>query len=288
MFLKPNKKKQVDMPQCKYGLACSRKDCVFKHPARSKLQVQSDSESSMDDDICLPFLAGFCSFGESCYSKHPLEDECEALKKRFARKWCRFGSNCKTRGCLFRHTNPTADLVDDTTTPPKVAAPVIYATGPVYRDSSSSSLPNKLDRVSIPLGIFIPYDDSTASHAFGINDPIERFGYVNSQHSLRAEQPADCFVLDLHFQSSRTVGVVLNQILPQCIEYLESLGDKKHIWLVTGAGNHVPDRSHQLKGGVLYEAVLTAALAKLADKDFAVSEGLDPKGSKGAVRIKKK
>lgn len=114
-----------------------------------------------------------------------------------------------------------------------------------------------------------------------------RFGYVNAQHSS-SSHPEDCFVLDLHFQSCKGVGQVLDQIIPQCLDYLESsFGANKNIWLITGSGNHVPVNSHQAKGGLLFETVLTQVLARTGDS-CSVSEGVDPNGDKGAVRIRKK
>ena len=277
MFLKP--KKPVDMPVCKYASACSRKDCVFRHPPAKKAP-ESDPQAA---EVCMPFLADMCAFGSDCHNKHPSPSECEKIRAGFLTKWCRFGSTCKTKGCLYRHPNPTA-LLD--LEPKRPAAPTILATGPVYRHTSPTPpLSPKYEVVPIPIGIYVNYDEAIASHAFAIKDPIERFGYVNSQHSQFAFHSDEWFVLDLHFQSTRSVQLVLEQVIPQCLEYLETCQDKE-IWLITGAGNHVPIKSHQVQGGVLFDAVLEACLG--AKHDLCVRAGVDTKGNKSAVCIRKK
>jgi hypothetical protein len=276
------------MPNCKYGLACNRKDCVFKHPSgpRTTTTINTGGSSSdYENEVCLPFLAGTCAFGDSCFSWHPSPKETESIKKKFALKWCKFGNSCKTKGCLYKHGSSSPLLTPTSGGHVSLSsAPVILATGPLYVEPPS--LKETLEKVNIPRGLYLTWDDSLAGHAFNIKDPIERFGFVNDQHG-NVDHPEDCFVLDLHFQSCKSVLVVLDQIIPQCIDYLESpLGENKQIWLVTGAGNHVPKDSHQQKGGVLYDTVLDTVLAKA--KGFSIAEGLDANGCRGAVRIRKK
>ena len=172
MFLKTSKKKQIDLPMCKYGLGCSRKDCVFRHPTKSPAVVAAneEEESLNENEVCMPFLADMCAFGETCFYYHPSTSECEKLRKKLASKWCRFGASCKTKGCLFKHV---ADSPIQVTTPKRESAPTILATGPVYKSPSTIASPS-VDSVPIPTGIFISYDDAISTRAFDIKDPIER------------------------------------------------------------------------------------------------------------------
>ena len=279
------------MPVCKYGQACNRKDCVFRHPAKSAVaKFEESSESVNDQEVCLPYLASVCAFGERCFYHHPSPSEAEKIRKQLESKWCRFGASCKTNGCLFKHPPQGSCSSSDSsphspiTTPKRV--PTVVATGPVYRASTAPAATPSFETVPIPKGVYLSYDDALATQAILIKDPIERFGLVNQQQSAA---PEDCFVLDLHFQSCKTVLTVLDQVLPQCIEYLESpLGQSKNIWLVTGSGRHVPLNSHQVKGGVLLETVLSAVIARTADIKLEISVGTDALGNRGAVRIRKK
>ena len=170
MFLKTSKKKQIDMPMCKYGLGCSRKDCVFRHPTKGAAPVVEDDESLNENEVCMPYLADMCAFGETCFYYHPSTQECEKLRKKLSGKWCRFGSSCKTKGCLFKHV---ADSPIQVTTPKRESAPTVLATGPVYKSPSTIASPG-VDAVSIPIGIYMTYDDAISARAFDIKDPIER------------------------------------------------------------------------------------------------------------------
>ena len=169
MFLKTSKKKQIDLPMCKYGLGCSRKDCVFRHPIKSQVVVEDD-ESLNENEVCMPYLADMCAFGETCFYYHPNPQECDKLRKKLASKWCRFGINCKTKGCLFKHV---ADSPIQVTTPKRETAPTILATGPVYK-SPPTVTSAAIESVPIPVGIYLTYDDAISTRAFDIKDPIER------------------------------------------------------------------------------------------------------------------
>jgi hypothetical protein len=170
----------------------------------------------------------------------------------------------------------------------------VVASGPVFRAESVQEVPtiSNLPSVKIPDCVWRSYPDNISSEAFGIENPIERFAYVNSK-AKPAPSIVDnegCFVLDLHFQSTKTVQVVLNQIFPQCIKYLSSdFGTTgNNIWLITGAGSSVP-KGHQARGGVLYDFVLTAVVDLAAKHDgLSVSEGIAPGGAKGAIRLSHK
>jgi len=80
---------------CDYGAACNRKGCVYRHPAKG--------EVPKTEQVCMPYLAGFCQYGNRCRNLHPPDDECEAKRLHCSMTWCEWGAACRTQGCLFRH-----------------------------------------------------------------------------------------------------------------------------------------------------------------------------------------
>jgi hypothetical protein len=83
-----------------------------------------------------------------------------------------------------------------------------------------------------------------ASAAFAERDPLERFRLVSAPHG-RAD------VLDLHFQSTASYRVVLDSRLGSAVRAAGAAG----VWVLTGSGHHVPQQSHQARGGLLFESV---------------------------------
>jgi hypothetical protein len=146
--------------------------------------------------------------------------------------------------------------------------------------------------VKIPDSVWRTYPENIAIEAFAIDNPIQRFAFVNSKAKPAPSivENEGCFVLDLHFQSTKTVETVLNQIFPQCIRYLSAdFGTTgNNIWLITGTGSSVP-KGHQKRGGVLYESVLRAVIDLAAKHDWLeISEGIVPGGARGAIRLRHK
>ena len=289
--MKPNGKKKVDAPVCRYGSACTRKDCFYKHEIRSPRKPEDTLDPTAE--ICMAFLAGSCSFGDNCYNRHPLEAECEGLIAKLALKPCKFGPSCWTEGCLYNHDPVSAQLPDRDFVARGPCAPVVLALGPVFKADVIQEIPtiSNLPSTKIPDTVWRVYPDNIATEAFSIDDPIARFAYVNGK-AKPAPSMVDsegCFVIDLHFQSTKSVEVVLAQIFPQCIRYLSAdSGIKGNIWLITGAGRHVP-AGHQSKGGILYDAVLSAVV-DLSTRNpwLEVSEGVAPGGIRGAIRLRHK
>ena len=91
-------KKVTQMPMCSYGAACTRKDCIYRHPPKAPKEQIVKS-----DEICKPYLAGLCAFGSRCHNRHPPREEAEQLRRRYASTACQWGENCRSEGCLFRH-----------------------------------------------------------------------------------------------------------------------------------------------------------------------------------------
>lgn len=291
MFMKPSTKKKVDVVVCRYGSACTRKDCFYKHDTKSPKKTLDPLDPTVD--ICMAYLAGSCSFGDNCYNRHPADSECQSMVAKLATRPCKFGSKCWTDTCLYSHDSTEASLLGDISKTRGPPAPVVLASGPVFKAESVQEVPtiSNLLSTNIPETVWRVYLPSIAAEAFAIEDPIARFAFVNAR-AKPAPSMVDnegCFVIDLHFQSTKSVEVVLNQIFPQCIRYLSAdSGVKGNIWLITGAGRHVPS-GHQAKGGVLYDSVLSAVV-DLATKNawLEVAEGIASGGIKGAIRLRHK
>ena len=119
--------------------------------------------------------------------------------------------------------------------------------------------------VKMPQELWVPVRDA---HVFDIRDPLERYYRVAS----RQRSPE---VVDLHFQSSRTAGQVLDAVLEPTIAV------HGHAWVVTGTGHHAPTESHQKRSGVLYHCVHEYLDANAYD--FAVAK--DSRGHAGAFLV---
>jgi hypothetical protein len=290
MSLRSQSKNKIEVA-CRYGSACNRKGCFYKH---TRISPKTVDPSDPTVDICFAYLAGNCSFDTKCFNRHPSDSECEAIIEKLHSKPCRFGKNCYTEGCLYNHGDSVSDVKAVHATIRNPSAPVVMASGPVFKAESVQEAPtiSNIPSVKIPESVWRTYPENIAVEAFSIENPIERFAFVNSKAKQAPSIIDDegCFVLDLHFQSTRTVETVLKQITPQCLRYLSAdFGTKgNNIWLITGSGSSVP-RGHQAKGGVLYDTVLAAAIDLATKHDWLdVAEGIVPGGGKGAIRLRHK
>ena len=123
--------------------------------------------------------------------------------------------------------------------------------------------------VIIPKEVWLPSTaNSDCFHLFP--NPIERFKAVNSHHksylasvtiplcfdsnknnnSIQNSKGTKATLLDVHFQSAKTITPVLNRFL------VPALKKNDEVWIVTGSGHHVA-AGHQKRegGGVLFNAV---------------------------------
>lgn len=121
--------------------------------------------------------------------------------------------------------------------------------------------------VRIPQDLWNPHINRDA-HVFHIPDPMERYEAVCATVSRDD-------VVDLHFQSTKTFGVVLADILPR------KLRDYNEVWVVTGTGHHVGSSTHQKGGGALESAVLSW----LAREGYDFVRGRDRNGHTGAILV---
>mmetsp|Transcript_10480 Transcript_10480/g.18931 ORF Transcript_10480/g.18931 Transcript_10480/m.18931 type:complete len:361 (+) Transcript_10480:106-1188(+) len=120
------KASKVQVPECRYGAACMRPDCVFRHPPKTKDPAAKLEKS---DKVCFSFVAGQCAFGRQCRDKHPDEASCRTIRERYAKIDCQWGKGCKTEGCLYRH--PTDEPIGPPMPPPqRKPQPAVFAEGP--------------------------------------------------------------------------------------------------------------------------------------------------------------
>jgi hypothetical protein len=141
------------------------------------------------------------------------------------------------------------------------------ATPPSYHLNQNSV--SHANTVRIPQDLWNPHENRDPS-VFFISDPLERY-YKVATTVRRAD------VIDLHFQSTKTFGVVLSSILPH------KLYEMDEVWIVTGTGHHVGRKTHQKAGGALEGAVIQW----LSDEGYNFSCGKDRNGLGGALLVRR-
>eukprot|EP00929_Paragymnodinium_shiwhaense_P106252 TRINITY_DN7149_c0_g1_i1.p1 TRINITY_DN7149_c0_g1~~TRINITY_DN7149_c0_g1_i1.p1 ORF type:complete len:1019 (-),score=170.08 TRINITY_DN7149_c0_g1_i1:149-3205(-) len=267
------KSKVQQVPNCRYGVACTRADCVFKHPPKPKKGDKVDLPKS--DKVCFAFVAGKCVFGKQCHDKHPDEASCGTIRARYASIDCQWGRDCRSEGCLYRH--PSDEVVGPALKlEPQSQQPAVYARGPVIAsatpggdagtDAMRKAPSASPGSVPIPKAISQAADLRDAS-AFEISDPLDRFLAVNARNT--GTQSAA--LLDLHFQTLQTFGPVLDEALAERIKMCP-----QGVWiLASGAGS---TRPQMRAGGVdssggMFDAVREYLRRKRYD--FAVGYDAD-------------
>jgi hypothetical protein len=98
--------KRKSMEVCFYGAACSRPNCSFKH------EEGKGNYNSLQVEPCRLDLAGLCyATAETCKKRHLVGDDRIRLIHNMSRTPCRFGLECRTKNCLYRHPQlPSADV----------------------------------------------------------------------------------------------------------------------------------------------------------------------------------
>jgi len=275
-----SKAAKVQVPECRYGAACTRKDCVFKHPPKKQTPQAPSQDKS--DKVCFAFVAGRCAFGKQCRDKHPDLASCRTIRERYGKIDCQWGRGCRTEGCLYRHPGdePVGPAMPVEQPKPQ---PAVFAEGPkivpqpAMADDGRGKA-GQMAQMPIPKAIWQAADLRDAS-AFDISDPLERFFAVNA-HNSGTQSAA---LLDLHFQSTATFQSVLDEVLPDRLRMFPH-----GVWVVTGTGHHAPSKSHQrhADGGVLFDAVREY----LVRRRYHFAVGHDTDGQQGAyfVRGRKK
>lgn len=143
VFLQSKKGAKVT-EKCFYGAGCTRSDCIYQHDRSDKA-----SQPPKSTEPCMAYLAGICSFeAAACRKRHPrTQTECDDLISYYQSIPCRFGSECKTKGCLFKHPQDQCIVVEENfyVTPSasswKPAPPVAFAANSSATHVSVSSGP---------------------------------------------------------------------------------------------------------------------------------------------------
>ena len=106
-------KSKPTMKFCDYGAGCTRADCIYRHGVNGKRE-----------EVCLPFLAGKCTFkDDGCRKRHPKKEEKARLIAKYKRTRCRFGNECYTEGCLYLHPREVQTMEPNYIEPHHVAFP---------------------------------------------------------------------------------------------------------------------------------------------------------------------
>lgn len=137
-----NKVAKVEVPECRFGAACTRKGCVYRHPPKpARKEVTPGAEQSgqkKSERVCFAFVAGRCAFGRYCYDRHPDAPSCQTIRDKYAQIACQWGKGCRTEGCLYSHPS------DEVVGPPMAkvcprAQPAVVADGPLIAPRHAAS-----------------------------------------------------------------------------------------------------------------------------------------------------
>jgi hypothetical protein len=121
--LQASSKSASAMRMCEYGAGCTRPDCIYRH-----------EESGQTEEVCLPFLAGKCTFtGVGCRKIHPNKADHARLLAKYKRTRCRFSDECYTESCLYQHPR------DVKATEPSYIEPHNVAFPPLNGDSVATA-----------------------------------------------------------------------------------------------------------------------------------------------------
>lgn len=129
------------MEACFFGAGCTRKDCIFRH---DKSALASNPQS---EEPCMAYLAGYCAFNaKSCRKRHPPPAEAERLRQKYSQIRCRYGNECQTDGCLYRHQALTEPVALSWTAQPTThtAPPPVAVPGTSWRPTPPSAPPQPL------------------------------------------------------------------------------------------------------------------------------------------------
>jgi len=126
VHLQSNRGGPSNMNMCEYGEGCQRSDCIYRHPqdeqdnnndggggrpggsgggnnSNRRPSNNNKYHGGGSSDLCIPFLAGKCTFIKGCRKRHPNKDDLPRLLARYKQITCRFADECYTDGCLFSH-----------------------------------------------------------------------------------------------------------------------------------------------------------------------------------------
>jgi len=289
-------------PVCRHMLnnACYRSDCQFSH--------------DVEGHTCLFWLRGRCGKGESCRFMHGYN--IEAMETFEEMQCVSVSTPMVRRRALsideynYRHKTALMSTTPIVTTPLSASSPTfIYENNNIQETKQETNKENEGDSPkfsfasvaskgyskasfskSPPSAVSTPSPSNNSrtsptfakipmelwtvsphrnSSMFNITDPIKRYHEVSLCH-IRKD------VLDLHFQSLKTLPVVLKAILPG------KLRECGEVWIVTGNNNQHVSKGNKGGGGVLEKAVVTW----LKREGYVFLKGRDKHGCGGALLVK--
>ena len=290
MYLRPPKSKRKGkasskpqkMPECKYGAACTRKGCIYRHPKK----IESVSSSTVDNRrVCLAYLAELCPYGKNCMNRHPPIEEANELIYMFSQQLCRFGSSCRTEGCLYSHPQPeinpeassnssmSATATEWTPYGADRANSVFHVPTLVpqqwpkaEQNMSGSNWSAEAAKVATSENSSLLDSAAKQSRAkvqlLGVKSVVipteiwkdNRFRDPSIFHSIldplarfskvNEDSPDKC--IDLHFISKKELIRVLDVVMPQ-------FSYENNVWVITGSGHHRD--GHQAEGVLFFSVV---------------------------------
>lgn len=243
-------------PVCRHLLkdGCYRADCTFSH--------------DIDNHTCVFWMTGRCKHGKECRFLH-------GFSELGLEQW--YQQQPEPPQYQYDAHQPELKLATQswasTTAPTTASFARVASQGYVPKQSFSGASSDKkessLTTVKIPQDLWNPHENRDAA-VFAVVDPVQRY-------ELLAQSVPRDDVIDLHFQSTKTFPAVLERILP------EKLQSYEEVWIVTGTGHHVGNKTHQKSGGALERAVVDW----LVDYGYEFYRGKDRNGNGGAVLVKR-
>eukprot|EP00397_Hematodinium_sp_SG-2012_P026647 GEMP01027938.1.p1 GENE.GEMP01027938.1~~GEMP01027938.1.p1 ORF type:complete len:437 (+),score=94.32 GEMP01027938.1:34-1311(+) len=274
-MVKSRQQSKVNVPECQYGKACTRKDCIYRHPAtakpRSTVSALTNAALSTEADttICMAYLGGSCSFGRYCMNHHPTDEECEKLIAKLRSSVCRYGAHCHTPGCLYKHPNAADNL---TAAPAPAPQPTVWADkAMMYKPTAvydaaarSEAQQPTSSTAAIPTAIARSMQ-LRDPEAFKVVDFLDRFVAVN-RHNSGIDSAR---VLDLYLQTPATVSRVLDTVLLHA-----TLEHATHgVWVVTCSTKANSCASNSLPKGISYDDVEAYLKNNKYDFRYGVDDG---------------
>lgn len=256
-------------PVCRHLLAsgCYRADCQFSH--------------DLENHPCMFWMQGRCTKGSSCSFRHGFNETMlegiypsEATQPESRATYHQYEAY---ESQLASESSATPSLQGGRLPPPWESAATFakvakgsWTSQSVAASSSHATINSgTVPTVRIPGDVWTPHEhrDSTVFH---VADPISRYQMV--QQGSRRED-----MIDLHFQSIKTFPVVLSEVLP------DKLVKFSQVWIVTGTGHHVGNKTHQKGGGALENAVVEW----LQHEGYGFKRGKDRNGQGGAILVER-
>lgn len=252
-------------PVCRFLLneGCYRSDCPYNH--------------DVDSHTCIFWMRGRCGKDETCRFLHGFADAVVSEAK-ISCYGCPIPVSPSNRNTGFVNNLMSPSIKNnfgDDININSYAGAALKGKDAVIIQPESAEFPSLSAKsgknsktVKIPENLWNPHQFQNSA-AFQIADPILRYQEV-------AKRVKRSDVMDLHFQSTKTVGHVLSSILPQ------KLKGYPEIWVVTGTGHHVGYNTHQKNGGVLEDSVISW----LQDNGYDFCKGKDRNGYGGALLVR--